>query len=66
MTREERSIKNSSDREKRAKKLVKDTVTGLYADEFKWASGKWNIKVIAEHTGLHRDTVAKHLKIFNI
>ncbi len=39
MTREERSIQNSI-REKRAKKLVKDTVTGLHYDEFNWASGK--------------------------
>jgi len=61
MTRKERSIQNSIDREKRAKKLVRDTITGLYAHEFKWSSGKWNIKLIAEHTGLHRDTVSKHL-----
>ncbi len=63
MTRQERSRANSILREKRAKKLVEDTITGLYAHEFKWASGKWNIKAIAEHTGLHRDTVSKHLKI---
>jgi hypothetical protein len=65
MTRKERSIQNSINREKRAKKLVKDTITGLYSDEFKWASGKWNIKAIAEHTGLHRDTVSKHVNLFN-
>ena len=62
MTRKERSIQNSIDREKRAKKLVMDTITGLYSHEFKKPSGKWNIKLIAEHTGLHRDTVSKHIK----
>lgn len=61
MTRQERSIQNSIDREKRAKKLVSDTITGLYAEEYRKPSGKWNIKLIAEHTGLHRDTVSKHL-----
>lgn len=62
MTRKERSIQNSIEREKRAKKLVSDTITGLYHQEYKKPSGKWNIKLIAEHTGLHRDTVSKHLK----
>ena len=61
MTRKERSIQNSINRERRAKKLVLDTITGLYFEEYKKPSGKWNIKVIAEHTGLHRDTVSKHL-----
>ena len=65
MTRKERSIANSILREKRAKKLVVDTITGLYADEYKKPSGKWYIKLIAEHTGLHSDTVSKHLKLFN-
>jgi len=63
MTRQERSIQNSIDREKRAKKLVKDTITGLYSEEYKKPSGKWYIKLIAEHTGLHSDTVSKHLRI---
>jgi hypothetical protein len=61
MTRQERSIQNSIDREKKAKKLVSDTITGLYGEEYRKLSGKWNIKLIAEHTGLHRDTVSKHL-----
>ena len=63
MTRKERSIQNSIEREKRAKKLVKDTITGLYNQEYKKPSGKWNIKLISEHTGLHRDTVSKHLQL---
>ena len=63
MTRKERSIQNSIDREKRAKKLVLDTIIGLYYQEYKKPSEKWNIKLIAEHTGLNRDTVSKHLKI---
>ena len=67
MTRQERSRANSILREKRAKKLVEDTITGLYSHEYKKPNGKWYIKRIAEHTGLHSDTVSKHLKLsFNI
>ncbi len=64
MTRQERSISNSILREKRAKKLVEDTITGLYSHEYKKPNGKWYIKLIAEHTGLHSDTVSKHLKLY--
>lgn len=40
MTRQERSRANSVLREKRAKKLVEDTIIGLYSDEYKKPNGK--------------------------
>ena len=50
------------------KKRIEDTqrkiqncIAGLYSNEYKKPSGKWNIGKICEDTGLHRNTVAKHI-----
>ena len=65
MTREEIAKKNALEREKRSKKLVYGLISGLFSKDYRKKSGRWNIKLIAEHTELHRDTVSKHLKFFD-
>ena len=64
MTRQERAISNSKAKADRARKIVINAITGLYADEYKKKSGTWHIKRIAETTGLHREVVSKYVKEF--
>jgi len=64
MTRTEISKKNSRDKLQRSKQIIISTVTGLYKDEYKKKSGRWDISKIAEHTHLTRQTVSKHLKVW--
>lgn len=63
MTRQEAGRLSAVRREKKAKQLVINTITGLYKDDYIWPkTKKWNITKIAEFTGLHRQTVSKHIK----
>jgi hypothetical protein len=64
MTRSESARRNTKAREIKSKQLVISAITGMYQDEFKKNTGKWNIKALAEFTHLHRDTVSKHLRIY--
>jgi len=64
MTRAESARKNTKARERKSKQLVISAITGMYQDEFKKPTGKWNITALAEFTHLHRDTVSKHLRIY--
>ena len=64
MTRAESARRNTKARERKSKQLVISAITGMYQDEFKKPTGKWNIKALAEFTHLHRDTVSKHLRIY--
>ena len=64
MTRKDKAFKNSKDKAQKAKQVVISTVTGLYKDQYKKKSGKWNISLIAEHTHLTRQTVAKYLNVW--
>ena len=62
MTRQERALSNSKLIEERAKKKVINTITGLYADEFKKVNGTWHIGKISKQLGMARNTVSKYLK----
>lgn len=62
MTRQERAKKNAAMREEKTHKKIVNIITGLYADELKKKNGTWNISRIANELGMHRDTVAKHLR----
>ena len=64
VTRSESARRNTKARERKSKQLVISAITGIYQDEFRRASGKWNIKALADFTHLHRDTVTKHIRIF--
>jgi hypothetical protein len=64
MTRSESARRNTKAREIKSKQLVISAITGMYQDEFKKDTGNWNIKALAEFTHLHRDTVSKHLRIY--
>jgi len=64
MTRAEHMKKLNRKREEESYKKVVNTITGLYANEYKKKNGKWNISKIARELGMHRDTVSKHLKVF--
>jgi len=62
MTRRERAVSNGKNKGEKARRAVINTVTGIFATEYKKKSGSWHILKIAEATGLDRDTVSKHLK----
>lgn len=66
MTREEIARNNAKKRELRSKQLVISAITGLYADDFRKGKkkDKWHILKIAEFTNLTRQTVSKHLRLY--
>jgi len=65
MTRQERARANAVKREQESKQKVLNAVTGMFADqEYKKKSGSWNITKIAKDLHMARDTVSKHLKIW--
>lgn len=66
MTREEIARDNARKRELRSKQLVISAITGLYANNFKKGKkkDKWHIIKIAEFTNLTRQTVSKHLRLY--
>jgi hypothetical protein len=64
MTRRERAITNAHKKAERARKVVINVITGMFADEYKKKSGAWHYGKIAEATGLHREVVAKYVKQF--
>jgi sarcosine oxidase delta subunit len=66
MTREEIARNNAKKREIRSKKLVISAITGLYSDNFRKGKkkDKWHIQDIAKFTNLTRQTVSKHIKLW--
>jgi len=62
MTRRERSEANAKLKFERSKKAIINTITGLYADEYKKKNGSWHIGKIAKAVSMTEKTVAKHLK----
>lgn len=60
-TRQEHAKKIHTKLAEDTKKKVLNCITGLYADEYKKANGKWNISKIAKDTGTSRPTVMKYL-----
>jgi len=62
MTRAERAISNAKARAEKARKTVLNTITGLFADEYKKKSGSWHIGKISKKTGVSRNVVAKYIK----
>jgi len=66
MTRIEAARETARNREIRSKKLVISAITGEYANNFKKGKKKktWHMQAIAEFTNLTRQTVAKHIKLW--
>jgi len=63
MTRSERAKKNAELKKQRARAILLGFIqNNLLADEYKKADGTWNIKELSKATGLHRNTISKHLK----
>lgn len=61
-TRKEQMKKVNDDRRKNTDRKIQNCISGMFKDEYKKPSGKWNIAKICEDTGLHRNTVSKYLK----
>jgi len=66
MTRKQRALKNSEAIAQRTRRKVLNLVTGMFAEEYKKKSGKWNISKIAIEAGVARDSVRKYLKEANL
>jgi hypothetical protein len=64
MTREENSKRNAELKYQKARKAVLSVTTGMFNEEYKKDDGSWNISKIADAVKLHRDTVRKHLRIW--
>ncbi len=62
MTRKERAISNAQAKAEKARKAVLSTLTGMFAEDYKMGTGKWNISKIAKELGMSRDTVRKYIK----
>ena len=62
MTRKERALSNSKLIQEKSKRKVINTITGLYADEYKKVNGTWHIGKISKQLGMARNTVSKYLK----
>lgn len=62
LTRQERALENARMAEERSRRKVMNIIKGLMAADYKKKSGSWHIGKIAADTGLHRDTVSKHIK----
>jgi len=66
MTRTQRALKNSEAIAQKTRRKVLNLVTGMFAEEYKKKSGKWNISKIAIEAGVTRDSVRKYLKEANL
>ena len=62
MTRQERAISNSKKMAEEAKRKVANTLTGMFSEDYKTGTGKWNISKIAKELSMSRDTVRKYIK----
>jgi len=63
MTRSERAKKNAELKRERARATLLGFIKGnLLANEYIKNNGSWNIKELSKATGLHRNTISKHLK----
>ena len=63
MTRKERAISNSKARAEKSKKRVLNLTTGMFAEDYKKKSGKWDITKIAKDANVSRDTVYKYAPV---
>jgi len=61
MTRRERAIDNARKKAEVARRKVMSITTGMFSDEYKTKTGKWNVSKIAKELGMSRDTVRKYL-----
>jgi DNA invertase Pin-like site-specific DNA recombinase len=61
MTRSQRAKSNTINREKEMRKKVMMVTTGMFANDYRKKNGKFNMTLIAKESGLHRDTVKRHI-----
>lgn len=61
MTRVEHMKQVHKDRTEKTRKKIVNTITGLFADEYKKKNGKWNLSKIAKDLNINRDTIAKYI-----
>ena len=61
MTRSQRAKSNTLKREREMRKKVIMMTTGMFSDDYRKKNGKFNMTLIAKESGLHRDTVKKHI-----
>jgi hypothetical protein len=62
MSRSEHIKQVHEKRREDSRRKILNLITGLYADDYKTKTGKWNISKIAKELGMGRDTVRKYLK----
>lgn len=65
MSRQEGIKKAREKRTEDVKRRIFSIVTGMFCEEYKSKSGKWNISKIAKDSGTSRNTVMKYLKEFS-
>lgn len=62
MSRTEAATNAAKSKAEQARQKIIDAMNSVIAADLKKKNGKWNAKKIAEVTGLHPETVRKHLK----
>lgn len=62
MTRSERAKKNSAMIKDQKRKIILNTLTGIFANEYKRKNGSWNISKLSRDLKMSDNTIRKHLK----
>jgi len=64
MTRQENMKKQTKLKAEATRKKIINTITGMFADDYKKKSGEWNISKIAKEINVSRNSVYKYIKEF--
>jgi hypothetical protein len=62
MTRQENAKKISKERKEKNIKIIKNTLSGMFAADYKKPNGKWNVSKLSKDLKISRETIHKHLK----
>ena len=62
MTRSERAKKNSAMIKDQKRKIILNTLTGMFANEYRRKNGAWNISKLSRDLKMSDNTIRKHLK----
>ena len=62
MTRRERALSNAKTIKEQKRKIILNTLTGMFATEYKRKNGAWNISKLSRDLKMSDNTIRKHLK----
>jgi len=66
MSRSEHMKKVNEKRKEDSRRKILNLITGIFSDDYKTKTGRWNISKIAKELDMSRNTVAKYLKELSV